>query len=72
MIFGSFFSQVLNQDDTLISLYYRSVKDNENSYIVCFVCEGPVLLSPFYHELDKYTDGLSEQLPDPTSYLIKW
>lgn len=64
--------QALNQDGISISLYYRSVKDETNTYIVCFICDGTALLSPFYHELDKYTDTLVEHLADPESYLLRW
>ena len=64
--------QALNQDNISISLYYRSVKDEENEFIACFICDGTALLSPFYHELDKYTDGLAEHLENPEPYLVQW
>lgn len=64
--------QALNQDNISISLYYRSVKDKEKEFIVCFICDGTALLSPFYHELDKYTDGLAEHLENPEPYLVQW
>ena len=48
------------------------MKDEANAYIVCFICDGTALLSPFYHELDKYTDGLVEHLANPEPYLVRW
>ena len=72
-------SQALVQDEVTVSLYYRSVKDDKDiSYIVCFVCDGRALMSPFYHELDKYSDSLSliisaaENIGDAEPYLDSW
>ena len=41
--------------------------------MVCYIVAEHVALSPFYHELDKYTDGLvADHMEDPKSYLSKW
>lgn len=66
--------QVLNQDEISVSVYYQCIKDEttEAAYIVCFICDGNALLSPFYHELDKYTDCLLNNLGSLELFLQKW
>lgn len=64
--------QALNSEGVSVSLYYRCIQDDPESYLVCFLGDGNTLLSPFYHELDKFTETLGEHLSAPETLLDRW
>eukprot|EP00116_Pleurobrachia_bachei_P000016 sb/3460278/ len=62
--------QTITNGGISATVYYRGLDDNQ---VLCYIVSEHVALSPFYHELDKYTDTLvSSHLEDPKPYLGKW